>query len=228
SIPPAQQLTGDAAPPESLQRAERAKWLRLIEVLGLDSDQAKALEAAIAQNRPTPNGDSPLDVAYTEAGDKLEQDILAILTPEQQDAFRELQERSLDTQVEAKAQAEFAESLAKIDLSTEQREQVLDILRRQAEADVSNISSGTLLLLGQSFLPIGDEKVTLESFELLGQLQVQPGATPTTIEELTALHRVELERRMTQFNGILTPAQLALYQASLAQAMENLDIISPR
>lgn len=221
-------LNGDATPPESLQKAERAKWLRLIEVLGLDSDQAKALEAAIAEIRPQPDENTPLDTAYAEAGEKLEQSILAMLTQEQQVAFREMQQRSLKNRVEVKAQEEFAESLTNLDLTEEQREQALEVLRKQAEEDVSLIPSGARLLLGSSFLPIGDEKTTDKSFEIMGQLQPKPGEPLPTFEQIAALHRAELERRMTQFEGILSPAQLALYQSSLSQALENLDVISPQ
>ncbi|MDP4624867.1 MAG: hypothetical protein NWT08_07000 [Akkermansiaceae bacterium] len=225
---PPRQLSGNATPPESIEKAEQAKWLRLIEVLGLDSDQAKALEAAIAEIHPKPDDDTTLDVAYAEAGERLEQAILAMLTPEQQAAFREMQQRTLENRVEVKAQEEFSESLAKLDLTAAQREQALELLRIQAEEKASAISSGTRLLLGGSFLPIGDEKTTDKSFELMGQLQLKPGEDPPTFEQIAAVHRAELERRMTQFEGILTPAQLALYQSSLAQGLENLDVISPQ
>lgn len=222
------QLSGDAQPPESLQKAERAKWLRLIEVLGLDSDQAKALEAAIAESRPRPDEDTPLDAAYSKAGENLEKNILAMLNPEQQAAFREMQRRSLGNRVEVKAQKEFAESLTSLDLTAEQREQALEVLRKQAEKNAAAIPSSTRLLLGGSFLPIGDEKATDDSFELMGQLQPKPGEPLPTYEQIATLHRAELERRMTQFEGILSPGQLALYQASISQALENLDIIAPQ
>jgi hypothetical protein len=62
----------------------------------------------------------------------------------------------------------------------------------------------------------------------MGQLQPKPGEPLPTYEQIAALHREEIERRMTQFEGILSPGQLALYQASLSQALENLDIISPQ
>ncbi|MGJ8644790.1 MAG: hypothetical protein ACSHX9_15385 [Luteolibacter sp.] len=221
-------LTSNATPPESLQKAERAKWLRLIEVLGLDSDQAKALEATIAETRPKPDEDTPLDIAYSEAGEQLEQSILAILTQEQQAAFREMQQRSLENVVEVKAQEEFAESLTSLDLTAEQREQALEVLRKQAVENAATVPTSTRLLLGGSFLPIGDEKTTDKSFEIMGQLQSKPGEPLPTFEQIAALHRAELERRMTQFEGILSPGQLALYQSSLSQALENLEVISPQ
>lgn len=225
-LPP--QLSSNTKPPESLQKAEEAKWLHVIEILNLNSDQVKALEAAIAENRPIPDENTPMDAAYAEAGERLEQAILAMLTPEQQVAFRETQQRALDNRIEVKAQEKYSESLAYLDLTSAQREQTLNVLRRQAKQDASTLSSGTRLLLGGSFLPIGDEKTTDESFELMGQLQLKAGEEPPTFEKIAAMHRAELERRMTQFEGILTSGQLAIYRAQLSQSMENLDILSPR
>ena len=202
-------VKGTAVPPESLQKAERAKWQRLIEVLGLDSDQAKAIEAVIAQTRPMPDETNTLDVAYAKAGEDLEQKIIATLNPEQQAAFREMQQRSLQNRVEVKAQKEFAESLTDLDLTTAQRDQALEVLRIRSEQEATTVPTSARLILKGSLLPIGNEQMNEDSFELMGQLQLKPGEKPQSFEQIAEIHRAELERRMTQFEGILSPAQLA-------------------
>ena len=221
-------LNGTAVPPESLQKKDRAKWKRLIEVLGLDTDQAKALEAALPTSRPAPDENTALDTAYIEAGEELEQKILALLTPEQQTAFREMQQRSLENHIEVKAQEEFGKSLTNLDLTEAQRDRALEVLRANAEEKAATIPTGARLILSGSPLPIGNEPMNEDSFALMGKLQLKPGETPQTFEQIAAVHRAELEKRMNQFEGILSPGQLELYQSSLTKTLENINTISPR
>ena len=37
-----------------------------------------------------------------------------------------------------------------------------------------------------------------------------------------------MARQMTQFEGVLTPAQLEIYQAGIKTSSKNLDMIAPR
>ncbi len=93
----------DIVIPESAIKADQAKWLRLVEVLGLSKDQSKAVAAAIEETQPsTESGESP-DASYQRAGEQLEKNILAILDPTQQEAFRKFQLRVLENQVETTA-----------------------------------------------------------------------------------------------------------------------------
>jgi hypothetical protein len=222
--PPKGPPAGTAAVPPSVKRADRAKWMRLIEVLDLDDGQTKALEAALAEALPkTDTGKSP-EIAYTEAGRRLEINILALLNPEQRDAFAALQRRAAANRIEVSAQEAYARELGELDLSAEQREQALDLLRERAEQTAAEIPPSTRLLLAGSFLPIGNEIFSENSIRLL--LQLSPQETgDATLDKLAEKRRAEAEEKAALFEGVLTPAQLELYRSRLSQTPDILDRI---
>ena len=212
----------EAEIPESALQTDRAKWMRLTEVLGLDADQSKAIAANIEESRPKPSEDESPDIIYGKAGEDLEKRILAILTPEQQAEFKKFQQRAIENIVEQKAQRTFSEDLGNLDLTPAQREQALEVFRQRAEADVSEVSPATRLTLAGSILPIGNEKFSDESILLLRKIGTNP-----SMEDMAAIHRAEIEERMKRFQDVLTPGQMESYRASLGESLENLDIISP-
>ncbi|QTN34069.1 hypothetical protein HZ994_17670 [Akkermansiaceae bacterium] len=219
---------GDAKPPESAEKAEQAKWNRLIEVLGLNADQAKTLESAIRESEPSLSEGEELGAAYADAGEKLQQSILSMLSEDQAKAFKELQERSLNNQLHSKAMEQYVQELGKLDLTAEQTDQALGVLRKHAEEEAASIPSGARLLLDGSVLPIGQRRITEDGYRLLGKLAASGAGGPMGIEEIAAIHREEMERRMGQFEGILTPAQLQRYQAGILESAENLNQFAPR
>lgn len=214
---------GDAKPPESARQAERARWMRLIETLGLKDDQAKSIEAAISENVPSPREGQQLDAAYEDAGAKLEVAILASLDEAQISEFREIEKRNWETRIESAATERFGKELAGLDLTAAQREQALQVLRTSVAEERSSIPGSARLLLSGSFLPVAGNALSEQAILNLRKLGEAVG-----IEEIAASHRADLERRMTLFEGILTPAQLQLQQAGVMESAENLDIISPR
>lgn len=212
----------EAEIPESALRTDRAKWMRLTEILSLDADQSKAIAANIEESRPKPSEEESPDIIYGKAGADLEKRILAILTPEQQAEFKKFQQRAIENIVEQKAQRTFSEDLGKLDLTPAQREQALEVFRQRAEADVSEVSPATRLTLSGSILPIGNEKFSDESILLLRKIGTNP-----SMEDMAAIHRAEIEERMKRFQDVLTPGQMESYRASLGESLENLNIISP-
>ncbi len=219
---------GNAKPPESAEKAEQAKWSRLIEVLGLDKTQAKVLEAAIAESDPVPAEGQQLDASYVAAGEKLQAKILSVLNEDQQKAFKELQERSLKNQLHAKSMQQYVQELGKFDLDASQADQAMAVLMKHAEGEASAIPAGTRLLLDGSVLPIGDRKFSDDAFSLLGKISASNTGGAMSIEEIAAIHRAEMERRMNQFEGILSPAQMQRYQAGIMESSENLDLLAPQ
>lgn len=218
---------GNAKPPDYVEKAEQAKWQRLIEVLGLSNDQAKTLEATITESEPTPAEGQALDTAYAETGKKLQAKINATLNEEQTKAFKELQERSLKNQLVSKAMQQYRQELGNFDLSEAQMKQALEVLVDHEKAESVSIPNSTRLLLDGSVLPIGGRRISDDSFTLLRKLGSPDSGAPVGIEEVAAIQRTEMERRMTQYKGILTTAQLERYQAGIKESSENLDIISP-
>lgn len=218
---------GNAKPPESAAKAEQAKWKRLIEVLGLDSTQAKTLEAAITEAEPTPAEGEPLDNAYENSGKKLEAKILSILSEDQAKAFRELQERSLNNQLSSKSMNQYVQELGKLDLDSTQKDKALEVLLKREKEQAAAIPASTRLLLDGSVLPVGELRISDDAFNLLRKLAASTGGGPMGIEEVAAVHKAEMQRKMSQFEGILTPAQLERYQAGIMESSENLDLIAP-
>lgn len=213
---------GTATVPEAAKRADRAKWMRLIEVLGLNPEQAKALEAAMAESLPkSETGKSP-EIAYTEAGALLEKNILALLDADQRKAFADMQRRAMDNRIELSAQQTYTQDLGELDLSPEQRAQALDLLRGQAGQLSADIPPSTRLLLTGSFLPIGDVNFSEDAIRLLRQLSPQDSGD-ITLDKLAEKRRAEAEEKAKLFEGVLTPAQLELYRSRLSQTPDILD-----
>ena len=213
---------GTAAVPEAAKRADRAKWMRLIEVLGLDNEQAKALEAAMAEATPKPETGQSLEIAYSEAGARLEKNILALLNADQQKAFTEMQRRAADNRIELNAQKNYSQELGDLDLSPEQRTQALDLLRGQAEQLSADIPPSTRLLLTGSFLPIGEVNFSDDAIRLLRQLSPQDSGDGN-LDKLADIRRAEAEEKARLLEGVLTPAQLELYRSRLSQTPDILD-----
>ena len=148
-------------------RVDRAKWMRLIEVLGLNPDQAKALEAAMAESLPNlETGKSP-EVSYIEAGALLEKKILAILDADQRKAFADMQRRAMDSRIELSAQQTYMQDLGELDLMPEQRIKALDLLRDRAEQLSADIPSSARLLLTGSILPVSERNFSEDAIRLL-------------------------------------------------------------
>jgi hypothetical protein len=217
-----------AKPPETAEKEEQAKWNRLIEILGLDETQAKILAATISETAPVPEEGQQLDEAYAEAGERLQAKILAILDADQAKAFKELQQRSLKNQLNAKAMQQYAQELDKLDLDASQTDQALGVLLDHAEEEASAIPQSTRLLLDGSVLPIGGQMISDVGYALLTKLSATNTGGAMGIDEIASIHRAEMERRMTQFGEIFTPAQLERYQAGIKESSENLDKIAPR
>ena len=217
-----------AKAPETAEKEEQAKWNRLIEILGLDDTQAKILAAAISENEPVPKEGQQLDEAYAEAGGRLQAKILAMLDEDQTKAFKELQQRSLKNQLNAKAMQQYVQELGKLDLDASQMDQALGVLLDHAEKEATAIPQSTRLLLDGSVLPIGGQMISDEGYTLLTKLSATNTGGAMGIEEIASIHRAEMERRMSQFGEILTPAQLERYQSGIRESSDNLDKIAPR
>lgn len=213
-----------ATVPEAAKRPDRAKWMRLIEVLGLNDIQAKALEAVMAEPLPVPDSGKSPEIAYTEAGALLESNILALLDADQRTAFTDLQRRTMANRIEMSAQKTYAQELGEFDLSPEQRRQALDLLRGRAERIAAEIPASTHLLLAGSFLPVGDVKFSEDAIRL--QRQISPQDTgDITLDKLAGKRRAESEEIAALLEAVLTPAQLELYRSRLPETPNILDEI---
>lgn len=215
---------GAAALPEAAKHADRAKWMRLIEVLGLDTEQVKALEATIEEAIPRTDTSKPVDVLQIEAAALLEKNILALLNADQRKSFVDMQDRAKNNRIELSAQKTYSQELGELDLSPEQRAKALDSLRDQAERTSAEIPSSTHLLLTGSLLPIGDVQFTEEAIYTLRQLTPEDIGN-AGLEKIAEIRRAEAKQKAKLMEAVLTPAQLELYRSRLSQTPDILDQI---
>lgn len=214
--------------PETSDSEIRAKWMRLSEVLDLTPEQSKAVEAVIAETRPDTAGETSLKEAIRAAGEQLQADLLATLTPEQQQEFKELQRRSRENMVETKAQTQLGEEFGHLDLTAAQREQALGLIRSSIEEKTASIPDSARLFLAGSVLPLEEKpRIDEDGLLLLDLLsETTPAGQPASFESVAEQRKAEIESRMSRFEGILTPAQLASYRLGLEESLANLEKIN--
>lgn len=217
---PSTKPTGTGPLPVASDSELNAKWMRLSELLTLTPEQVKAIEAVINENQPDKTGETTVKDAFRVAGEKLEAALLASLTSEQQTAFKDLQKRTLQNQSNAKAMRQYADELAALDLTPEQRLETITILAQEIEKQSSAIPNSTRLLLSGSFLPIPNTTISQDGILLLNTIDENTG-----FEEIAETRRAEMEQKMKQFEGILTPAQLQIYQENVKKSLEHLNQI---
>lgn len=208
--------------------SEEAKLLRLSEALGLNFDQQSSVIQLIADTQATANKDIPALEDLASRGKAVDEGLRKILTPDQYAKFQEIQTRQRDNRTEARAQTQLAEAIEFIDLSPEQREEVASRLRQKAKADLQAIPAAATLLFSKSILPSGGSELGTEGALLLNQMgeKVTMGDPMEIQQNLTNRQKQELEDMLKCFDGILTPAQMGQYQASIAEKRATMNRIS--
>ena len=207
--------------------SEEAKMLRLSEALGLSIDQQSSVIQLVTDSQANVDMNvSALDDLVTR-GKAVEEGLRKILTPEQFAKFQEIQDRQRDNRTELRAQKQLAEAIEIIDLSPEQREEVADRLRQKSKAELQSIPAAASLLFAKSILPSGGKELTVDGVLLLNQMgeKVTMGDPIEIQKNLMDRHKQELEEILRCFDGILTPAQMGQYQASLAEKRETMNRI---
>ena len=204
-----------------------AKMRRLAEALDLTIDQEGEIIAAIEEARAAANDQIPAIEDFTIRGKQVEENLKSILSPEQFQKLEELRTRERDNRIEARAQKTLTQVIEEIDLSPGQRQELLARLRQDAKMQIQAIPASATLLLNSSVLPTGRNDLSVDAVLVLQQLSEQPPASlddPTeTHRRLLRSQREELEQRLSNFDGILTPAQMGQYHAALAEQKAIMD-----
>ena len=226
---PASEPTAAAAErKEKLTQAKTAaKMLRLAEAVGLSEAQQADLAKLIAASQKVASAGQPgqpvaaNDVLeqFAASATALENGLASLLTPEQAAAFDQLRNRERDNRIETTAQRELGDLTEVTDLSAEQRDKVLAQLRQASATALAAVPAPLALVLDSSVLPLGPLAPSAQSIQTLRQLA--DGQAP---DDPAALHakliesqRRQLDARLALIKDILTPAQLAQYQATVAE-----------
>jgi hypothetical protein len=202
--------------------------LRLTEALGLSIDQQGEIIKLIEEVQASMDGNIPVILDLTNRGKAIEEALAKLLTPEQLAKFQELRARERENRIESRAQKMILSAVEDIDLSPEQREEVLKRLRQRAKAEMQSIPDSATLLLDKSMLPTNNKELSVDGILLLAKI----GEEGAPSEDLNVAHqrvlesqRRDLEEMLNCYDGILSAGQMGQYQAILSETKGVLDQI---
>lgn len=202
-----------------------AKLLRLTEALGLTVDQQGRIISAIEAARAV-DQNAPVLQDMAARGKAIQEALAKILSPEQLAKFEELRVRERDNRVESRSQRTLGQFLENVDLSPDQRDEVLSRLRQYLKEQIQAVPASATLLLDSSMLPTDDLSVTLEgvlTLASLGDDPPDPNDPVGTQQKLLVRQREELERLLECFDGVLSPAQMGQVHAAIAEKQSTLE-----
>ena len=201
------------------QTREEAKMARLVEELGLSFDQQNAMIKLIQDAQDSASMDAPVLTDLTTRGKAVEDGLKSLLNPEQFAKFQEMRARERENRIELRAHQLLDRAIEEIDFSAEQREAALGRLRQQSKEDMQSIPAAAALFLEKSILPTSGKELPVEGVLALAKAgEPVGGSDPEAVHQrLQDSQRAELERMLSNFDGILTPAQMGQYQAAIAE-----------
>ncbi len=201
------------------QTREEAKMARLVEELGLSFDQQNTMIKLIQDVQATASMDAPVLTDLTTRGKAVEDGLKALLNPEQFAKFQEMRTRERENRIELRAHQLLDRAIEEIDFSAAQREAALDRLRQQSMEDLQSIPAAAALFLEKSILPTSGKELPIEGVLALAKAgEPMGGSDPEAVHQrIVDSQRAELERMLSNFDGILTPGQMGQYQAAIAE-----------
>jgi hypothetical protein len=221
-----EQTFGDAT-----QRAQRARLNRFVEALGLSAEQEAAMAALLNRRREgfrslEGSGKTPAESMQlaNAAEKKFQEEIHQLLDPEQAEALTALQEREKENDIEARAQRDLADLIGQVDLSADQRDQVLEIYRDLSATRAESKPQGWDLM-HEAFDVMGGPHMAV--IDDLGDIMDDPDAMrdPAAVQQrLIQVQRAAMEEKINRLGSVLTPGQLAQFRATMearSSFMEN-------
>ena len=197
-----------------------AKMSRLSEALGLSIDQQAKIAAAVEHARNNASDQIPVIDDFAIRGKELLDTLAKILTPEQMEEFEAIRERERDNMIEARAQDRIAKVIREVDLSPGQREELSARLKQFERTQIQEVPAAATLLLNTSILPTEKTDLTMDGILALTRMAEEP-PHPDNVQaahqELIRRQRELLEDELRCFDGILTPGQMDMYFAMLAE-----------
>lgn len=221
-----EQTFGDAT-----SRADKARLGRLVEALGLSPEQETAMAALLARRKDgfrtlQGSGKTPAEsIAQANlAEQKFQEEVNQLLDPEQAGALAAFKEREKENDIEARAQRDLADLIGQVDLSADQRDQVLELYRDTAAARADAHPQGWSLI-NEGFNVMGGSHAAI--IDDLGDIMNDPDAMsdPASVQQrLIEIQRAAMDDKLSKLAPVLTPGQLAQFRATLearSTFMEN-------
>lgn len=204
------------------ERAASARLARITEALGLSQEQKEAMEAlAVGRMDAFQNlAGSGRSAAEIVAGAADAERIFLreaekVLDPEQNDALKAKLEREEEGSIQSGALRDLADLSTQIDLSPEQRERAMASLLETSKTAHDERPEGWQIL-AESFSVFGGAYSDL--LDDMGGMLNDPEALKdpqAMFKYQTEARRKDVEQKVSQLRGILTPGQLSQYQAIL-------------
>jgi hypothetical protein len=196
---------------------EAAKWLRLVEVLGLSDAQRSDLDASISdlaesleENRtgtPAFQDGAQAAAEIAKLGSALDSLLTQVLSSAQREALDGMLRQERENRIDAVVRRELADLIGSIDLTPDQREAVALRLRESAEAEIPVLPRELELMVDTSVLPLGALGVGRDTIETMRGL---PGKGAGDFQDQRLR---EMAERQEILRGILTPGQIARFEA---------------
>ena len=207
---------------------DEARMLRLTEALGLSIDQQGAIISLIEEVQSKADGSVSVIQDLTTRGNAIEEALTKILSPEQLEKFQELRVRERENRAETRALRQLGGAIEDIDLSPEQREEVLSRLRQKAKADMQTIPAAATLLLDKSMLPTNNKELSVDGVLMLAKIDDElVSLDPEEAhQKVLAQQRQDLEDVLRCYDGVLTSGQMGQYQAAVLEQREILNRMS--
>jgi hypothetical protein len=204
---------------------DEAKMLRLTEILDLSVEQQSEIIRLIEDVQARTNPDLPIIEELAIRGNEVEQALAKLLTPEQLAKFEQLRVRERENRIEARSQKLISQAIEDIDLTAEQREEVLNRLRQKSKADLQAIPASAALLFDQSMLPTKNKELSVDGLLQAARLgEHVVGEDPgQAYQRVLDQRKSELEALLRCFDGVLTPGQMGQYQAGIAEKNKQVE-----
>lgn len=204
---------------------DEARMLRLTEALGLSLDQQGQIISLVEKVQATINGEIPVIEDLAARGKAIEEGLAQVLSPEQLAKFEDIRARERENRIEVRATAKLLPAIEQIDLSPEQREEVLSRLRLHSKAELQSIPAAASLLFDNSMLPTANKELSIDGVLTLAKMgePVETTDAMKAYEDVQNKRRQEMEAILSCFDGILTPGQMGQFQADMAEKIKFKD-----
>lgn len=213
--------------------AEKSRLLRYSEALGLDPTQEQQMADIRKKERSAfhdlaRNGKSPADMLDDAAAAEKEADaaLKNVLDPDQLAGLEAYKARQKENDIESKAQSVLSDVLSNADLSAEQRERALTILRSASQKEVEAQPPGwDLIAENYSILGVKNSGY----IDNIGSVLTADGPTDPAamMQRMQEAQRKTIANREALLGSVLTPAQLAQYRTTLEGRL-NLSQAAPQ
>lgn len=227
------QVPATPTAPAAAAGMDEAKMARLVELLGLDEAAQDKLRQILADSRrPFTNPGKALSSKETldlvaKAATELDQSLKALFTPEQAATFAALRQRERDNRIEAKAQRDLGRLTEVTDLTPAQRDRILEKLRANHLADLEKLPPAASLMVETSVLPLGSHALPEQSIIALTRTaEVDSGDDHAAAHDrMIEQQRRQLDEQLAFLRTVLSPAQVAQFEAAAAQQRAFQDMI---